>query len=126
MLHSEALGGVGGQALAQPICHAYGGAAVVGSTVFVPCNEGLQQLQVAPDGSLTLGWQVQVPGSPVVGGHTVYSLDRGGTLHALDIETGQARATITVGATSRFATPTLYQDRVFIGTMTGIVAVTGS
>ncbi len=97
VLHSEALEGVGGQALAQPICHAYGGAAVVGSTVFVPCNEGLQQLQVAPDGSLTLGWQaVQFPGSPVVGGHTVYSLDRGGTLHALDIETGQARATITV------------------------------
>ena len=127
VLHSEALGGVGGQALTQPICHAYGGAAVVGSTVFVPCNEGLQQLQVAPGGSLTLGWQaVGVPGSPVVGGHTVYSLDRGGALHALDIETGQERATVTVGATSRFASPTLYQDRVFIGTNTGIVAVTGS
>jgi hypothetical protein len=40
VLHSEALGGVGGQALAQPICHAYGGAVVVGSTVFVPRNEG--------------------------------------------------------------------------------------
>jgi len=127
VLHSAALGGVAGQALAQPVCHAYGGAAVVGSTIFVPCNEGLQQLQVGPTASLTLGWQaVQVPGSPVVGGHTVYSLDRGGTLYALDIETGQARATVTVGATSRFATPTLYQGRVFIGTMTGIVAVTGS
>jgi outer membrane protein assembly factor BamB len=74
-----------------------------------------------------LGWQaVGVPGSPVVGGHTVYSLDRGGTLHALDIETSQERATVAVGATSRFASPTLYQDRVFIGTNTGIVAVTGS
>jgi len=126
VLHSEALGGVGGQVLAQPICHAYGGAAVVGSSVFVPCNEGLQQLQVGPDGNLTLGWQARVPGSPVVGGHTVYSLDRGGTLYALDIASGQARATVAVGATSRFATPTLYQDRMFVGTLTGIVAVTGS
>jgi outer membrane protein assembly factor BamB len=127
VLHSDALGGVGGQVVEEPICHAYGGAAVVGSIVFVPCNEGLQQLQVGPDGSLTLGWQAnQVPGSSVVGGHTVYSLDRGGTLHALDIETGQARATVSVGPTTRFATPTLFQDRVFIGTLTGIVAVTGS
>jgi outer membrane protein assembly factor BamB len=126
VLHSEALGGVGGQVLAQPVCHAFGGAAVVGSTVFVPCNEGLQQLQVGSDGNLILGWRARVPGSPVVGGHTVYSLDRGGTLYALDIATGQARATVPVGATSRFATPTLYQDRVFIGTLTGIVAVTGS
>jgi len=126
VLHSEALGGVGAQALAEPICHAYGGAAVVGSTVFVPCIEGLQQIQVGPTGSLTLGWRAQAPGSPVVGGHTVYSLDRGGTLYALDIETGQARATVAVGATSRFATPTLYQDRAFVGTLTGIVAVTGS
>ena len=127
VLHSDALGGVGGQVLTKPICHAYGGAAVVGSTVFVPCNEGVQQLQIGPDGSLTLGWQAKlVPGSPVVGGHTVYNLDRSGTLYALDIATGQVRATVTVGLTSRFATPTLYQDRVFIGTMTGIVAVTGS
>lgn len=126
VLHSKALGGVGGQALAEPICHAYGGAAVVGSTVFVPCNEGLQQLQVGPTASLTLGWQAQAPGSPVVGGHTVYSLDRSGNLYALDIETGQVRDTVRVGATSRFATPTLYQDHVFIGTLTGIVAVTGS
>jgi outer membrane protein assembly factor BamB len=127
LLHSNALGGVGGQMLAIPVCHAYGGAAVVGSTLFVPCNEGVQQIQVGPVGNLTLGWQAgRVPGSPVVGGHTVYSLDRGGTLYALDIETGKVRATVNVGATSRFATPTLYGDRVFIGTLAGIVAVAAS
>jgi hypothetical protein len=67
VLHSEAVGGVGSQVLAQPICHAYGGAAVVGTTVFVPCNEGVQQLEIAADGRLTLGWQAKlVPGSPVI------------------------------------------------------------
>jgi hypothetical protein len=33
------------------------------------------------------------------------------------------RATISVGTTSRFATPTLFQNTIFVGTMTGIVAV---
>lgn len=124
VLRSNSLGGVGGQVVAKPMCHAYGGAAVVGSTVFVPCNEGLQQVEVGPGARLTLGWQArQVPGSPVVGGHTIYSLDRSGTLHALDANTGQERAAVAVGATSRFATPTLFPNRVFIGTLTGVVAV---
>jgi outer membrane protein assembly factor BamB len=127
-LRADALGGVGGQLQSQPVCHAYGGAAVVGSTVFVPCNEGVQQIQVSTDGSFTLGWRAaNVPGSPVIGGHTVYALERNGTLHALDLETGKDRtATVNVGASSRFATPTLFQNRVFIGTLTGIVAVTVS
>ncbi len=124
-LHTNALGGVGGQLQSQNVCHSYGGAAVVGSTLFVPCNEGVQQIQVNPDGSFTLGWRAaNVPGSPVVGGHTVYTLERNGALHALDLETGKDRtATVNVGATSRFATPTLFQNRIFIGTLTGIVAV---
>jgi outer membrane protein assembly factor BamB len=65
-----------------------------------------------------------VTGSPVIGGHTVYSLDPGGgMLYALDSATGSVRATISVGTTSRFATPTLFQNTVLIGTQTGIVAV---
>lgn len=124
LVHADALGGVGGQALAQPVCHAYGGAAVVGSTIFVPCTEGLQQVQVGPGATLKLGWRSQAPGSPVVGGHTVYNLDRSGNLYALNADTGQVRATVGLGATSRFATPALYQDRIFVGTMNSIVAVT--
>jgi outer membrane protein assembly factor BamB len=127
VLNSQKLGGVGGQLLTQPVCHAYGGAAIVGNTAFIPCNEGVQQIQVGPGGALSLGWRAQgIPGSPVVGGHTVYSLDRSGTLHALDIQTGGQRATIAVGQTSRFATPTLYKDRVFVGTMAGVAAVIAS
>jgi outer membrane protein assembly factor BamB len=125
-LHANALGGVGGQIQSQTVCHAYGGAAVVGSTLFLPCNEGVQQIQVSADGNFTLGWRAaNVPGSPVVGGHTVYTLERNGTLHALVLETGKDRtATVNVGATSRFATPTLFQNRIFIGTLTGVIAVT--
>ncbi len=127
LLHADRLGGVGGQALVKPICDAYGGAAVLGSVVFVPCPGGLQQVKVGPGIALTLGWRAsQVPGSPIIGGHTVYSLDpSSGTLYALDSESGSVKATLSVGSTSRFATPTLSAGRLFVGTLTGVVAVTG-
>jgi outer membrane protein assembly factor BamB len=65
-----------------------------------------------------------VTGSPVIGGQTVYSLDPGGgVLYALNAATGEVRATLSVGITSRFATPALSQQSIFIGTMTSIVAV---
>ncbi len=128
LLRADALGGVGGQALAQPVCRAYGGAALVGSVLFVPCTDGLQQVQVGPGIHLAANWKAptNVTGSPVVGGHTVYSLDPSGTLYALDSASGQVRTTVPVGATSRFATPTLSGDHVFIGTLTGVVAVVAS
>jgi outer membrane protein assembly factor BamB len=126
LLHAGALGGVGGQAQVMPVCAAFGGAAVAGSTLFVPCTDGLRQVLVGPGASLSLGWQAQAPitGSPIVGGHTVYSLDPGGVLYALDAASGNVRATLSVGATSRFATPALSGNQVFVGTLTGVVAVT--
>jgi outer membrane protein assembly factor BamB len=125
LLHADALGGVGGEVLSKDVCGAYGGAASVGSVLFLPCNEGLQQVRVGPGATFTLGWRAaQVPGSPVVGGQTVYSLDRGGTLYALDSGSGKARATVSVGVeVSRFATPTLWENYVFVGTLTGVVGV---
>ncbi len=123
LLHANNLGGVGGQIQSLTLCHAYGGAAMVGSTLFVPCIEGVQQVQIA-NNQMTAGWRASgVPGSPVVGGNTVYSMASNGTLHALDINTGQDRATVSVGATTRFATPTLYGEQIFVGTTQGIVAV---
>ena len=128
LLRANALGGVGGQALVSNVCHAYGGAASVGSVLFVPCTEGLQQVLVGPGVRLTPGWRApgRVSGSPVVGGHTVYSLDPGGTLYALDADTGWVRATVPVGQTSRFATPTLSGGYGFVGTLTGVVAIARS
>ena len=128
LLHANALGGVGGQALMASICSSYGGAASVGSQIFLPCTDGLRQVLVGPGSRLTLGWHAnqQVVGSPVVGGNTVYSLDRNGTLYALNSQTGAIITTVSVGSTSRFATPTLSGNHVYVGTMTGVVAVTVS
>jgi outer membrane protein assembly factor BamB len=126
LLHANALGGVGGQAWEGQVCRAFGGAAVLESSAFVPCTDGLRQVQVDPSGRITLGWHAapNVNGSPIVGGQTVYSLDPQGTLYALDSGSGAVRASISVGVTTRFATPTLSSDQVFVGTLAGVVAVT--
>jgi outer membrane protein assembly factor BamB len=129
LLRANHLGGVGGQIQTVAVCAAgaYGGAAVDGSEAFIPCADGVREIQLGSGGSLLAGWQApsQVSGSPVIGGTTVYSLaPSGGMLYALDAATGSVRATVSVGATSRFATPTLFHTTIVVGTLTGVVAVT--
>src|SRR6266849_2576107 len=126
LLRADHLGGIGGQIQTNSLCSAYGGAAVSGLSLFIPCSDGLRQLQLEAGAHLAPGWPAsqQVTGSPVIGGQTAYSLDPGnGVLYALNAATGEVRATLSVGTASRFATPTLSQGSIFIGTMTGIVAV---
>lgn len=119
------LGGVGGQVDSLNICAgAYGGAASVGPRVFIPCVDGLRQVSVDANGQITSGWKTDVPGSPIIGGHTVYSLGSDGTLAALNIDNGSQRASFNVGNVSRFATPTLSGTTLYVGTLTGITAVT--
>ena len=127
-LQANYLGGIGGQIQTISVCAAgaYGGAAVNGSVAFIPCTDGLREIQLDSGGTLNIGWQAsgEVTGSPIIGGNTVYSLNPGGgTLYALNTATGSVRASVSVGTTSRFATPTLFQNTIFVGTMTGIVAV---
>jgi len=127
LLHADALGGVGGQIQELSVCPSYGGDAAIGSEVFVPCTDGVRQIIIGSGPSMSVGWhtQSQITGSPIVGGNTVYSLDpNGGVLYALNASNGAVRATLSVGTTSRFATPTLSGNQVFVGTLNGVVAAT--
>ena len=129
LLHANALGGIGGQAAVVKICYglAMGGAASVASDVFVPCSDGLRRVLDTPETTLTVDWHtsVQINLPPIVGGHTVYSLDPSGTLYALDIDTGLVRTKLSLGfAVPHFATPALSQGRIFVGTTVGVSAVT--
>lgn len=110
------------------ICNglAMGGAATVGSQVFVPCSDGLRRVLVEPGPKLTVDWhapeQIDLP--PIVGGNTVYSLDQDGTLYALDIATGRVRTKLTLGfAVPHFVTPTISDGGLYVGTTEGVVAV---
>lgn len=123
ILHSNALGGIGGQVSEQDVCRSFGGAATVGMTIYVPCTSGVLQLTVDTNGQMHQGWQAgNVVGSPVVGGNTLYCASND-TLYALDRANGQIIASFRVGTVNRFATPTISGTTVFVGTYAGIVAV---
>lgn len=126
VLKAGNLGGIGGQTTVVSLCRAFGGDAAIGSQVFVPCTTGLRSIKVSTTGQITPGWQAPsaIQGSPVAGGHTVYDLDIHGILFALNSATGAVRTSITIGTCSRFATPTLSGNMIFVGTYAGIVAVT--
>lgn len=126
VLRQGHLGGIGGQVSATDVCLPYGGAAVDGSVVYLPCTDGLRAVRVDSAGHLHVLWHAsgQIAGSPVVGGGRVWALDQsGGVLHALDPATGQTLQQVPVGETSRFATPAIYGSLVLVPTLTGMAYV---
>jgi outer membrane protein assembly factor BamB len=125
----DRLGGVGGQLAQLSECRSFGGSAVAagsggGAVAYLPCSEGLTQFTVGADDRLTQGWRsADVNSSPVLVGHTVWAVNNAGVLHGLDAATGAARATVTVGAASRFATPAVSGTALVVPTLTGVTAV---
>jgi outer membrane protein assembly factor BamB len=112
------------------VCGAYGGAAVDGTTAYLPCwhGDGTAAVSVADD-QIKVLWRGPrgAAGSPVVGGGAVWTVDwDGGTLYALDPRTGKTRGQVTVGTLPHFASPTLSGNLALIGTMHGVVAVSGA
>ncbi|MDQ2884488.1 MAG: PQQ-binding-like beta-propeller repeat protein [Chloroflexota bacterium] len=131
LLHANALGGVGGQIETANVCQgsAMGGTATLGLQVFVPCSDGIRQIQVSPDAHMTMGWHApsHVTMPPVIEGHTLYSLSSDGSLHALNVDTGTQRTQLNLNTTlPHFVTPTVSGNQVFVGTMSGVIAVTVS
>jgi hypothetical protein len=127
LLDPARLGGIGGQLTQAPICPAFGGSAVSGSTVYLPCTDGTRAVDVTPAGGLTVRWKAPVPadGSPVVGGGAIWVTNtEAGILYALDPASGTPRAQIQVGELPHFASPTLAGPHVYLGTTTGVIAIT--
>lgn len=129
LLNAARLGGVGGQLASGPVCPAFGGAAVSGTTVYVPCPTGLAAVRAAGNRIKVL-WRGpgQGSGSPVVGGGAVWVAGPdSGVLYELDPATGQVRQQITIArALPHFVSPSLAGGLVLIGTMTGVTAVSGA
>jgi outer membrane protein assembly factor BamB len=129
LLDAAHLGGVGGQLASGPVCAAFGGAAVSGTTVYVPCLfDGLAAVDTAGN-RVTVRWRgpAEGSGSPAVGGGVVWvAAPDSGVLYELDPATGQVRQQIRVaGSLPHFASPSLAGGLVLIGTMTGVTAVAG-
>lgn len=128
VLRQGRLGGIGGQVSTAQICASYGGAAVAGNIVYLPCTDGVRALRVDAGGHLHVEWRFSpgASGSPVVGGGRVWILDPGaGILYAAATGTGAVEEQVSVGSTSRFATPALYGRLVLVPTMAGLTIVSG-
>jgi hypothetical protein len=126
VLRQGDLGGIGGEVSQRDLCRSFGGTAVEGDTVYLPCTDGVRAVQVGSTGQLQPRWQAdsEIAGSPVVGGGRVWAVAQDEhTLHALDPSTGKSRAEVQVGAVSRFATPAISGDLVLVPTLSGVVYV---
>ena len=120
------LGGIGGQVSVKNVCLSFGGAAVDGNVVYLPCTDGVRAARVDDGGQLHVLWHASgsTTGSPVIGGGRVWTLDTtAGVLHALDPATGQSLGQADVGVANRFATPALYGKNVIVPTLAGIAVV---
>jgi polyvinyl alcohol dehydrogenase (cytochrome) len=113
LLDGSALGGVGGQRADLGLCtggDVDGGDAVAGTVVYLPCQRGLEAVQVgtSPPG-LTMLWQTSTgaSGPPIVAGDLVWSMGKA-TLDGLDPKTGTAVVTLRVGQpANHFPTPSV-------------------
>jgi len=126
VLRAGDLGGIGGQHSEVELCRSFGGAAVAGSTVYVPCADGVRAARIDGQGRIVPGWHAEesITGSPVLGGGRLYSVSpEAGVLNALDPATGKVRERVSVGRTSRFATPAISGTRLFVPTLGGITIV---
>lgn len=119
--------GIGGQTYAAPLCTAFGVSAATGQTVFVPCTNGVTRVVVNRNGTFTKSWTLPsdgghaVNGSPVVGNGVIFSV-ASGRLYAANASGGLI-GSVGVGSTNRFTTPALDASSVYVGTNTGVVAV---
>jgi outer membrane protein assembly factor BamB len=129
LVSSAHLGGVGGQVAQASVCPAYGAAAVQGSTVYEPCEQGgMAAISTAGD-KLRVLWRgpASAWGSPVVGGGAVWVTDwNAGTLYELNPATGATRASLSLGTSlPHFASLSMTGSHAYLGTSQGVVAVGG-
>jgi polyvinyl alcohol dehydrogenase (cytochrome) len=122
------LGGIGGQRSQSDVCRVFGSAAVSGTTLFLPCRDGIRSATLDPgSGTLRPGWHGPsgAKGSPVVAGGAVWVVDYdGGLLYLLDPGSGKVRSQLAIGEAPHFASPTVAAGHGYVGTMTGVVSVT--
>lgn len=101
VLNKAALGGIGGEVSQQSLCRSFGGTAVVGSVVYVPCTDGVRAVRINTDGTMTVLWHAasNINGTPTAGGGYLFVLDiSAGVLNVLNPATGASVWTLPVGA----------------------------
>jgi polyvinyl alcohol dehydrogenase (cytochrome) len=123
-------GGIGGQqAQLSTDCgvHLDGGTAVVGTTVYLPCLNGIIAVQAtASPPSLRLLWSSGTGGGPpIVAAGLVWTIGQDGTLYGLDPSTGAVRQQAAIGApANHFPTPSVGAGLLLAPSADRVVAFT--
>ncbi len=122
------LGGVGAEVTRLGGCTAFGGAAVVGRTVLMPCR-GEDAIRALRVGRSSLRWGWTSPGvysSPVVAGRYVYVADQGsGDLVVLRLDDGRVVERHHVGEMPHFSSQIVSGRWVFVPSLQGVAAFRG-
>jgi hypothetical protein len=130
LLNAHHLAGVGSQVALGPVCPSYGGMAVLGTVAYVPCEGGGMAAVSTSGSTITVLWRgpPAAAGSPVLGGGAVWVPDwSAGVLYELIPGNGHVRHKIRLGSPlPHFASPSLSGRLVLVGTMHGVVAVSGA
>ena len=134
LLDTRRPGGIGRPLAEQPICGAYGAAAVDGSVVYEPCDgDGTAAVWVsAAERRIRVLWNgpAAANGSPSVGGGAVWVTGCNGApgvLYELDPADGHALDSIPLGAAlPHFSSLSLANGTAYVSTLTGVVAVSGA
>jgi outer membrane protein assembly factor BamB len=120
--------GVGSAVARLDGCTAFGGPAVVGRTVLMPCL-GQQQIRALHVGRHGMHWVWSADGlysSPVVAGSRVYVADRdSGDLVVLRLRNGSVVQRISAGNLTHFPSSVVDGGFVFVPTLTGVTAFHG-
>ena len=122
LVHTAAMGQLGGPAYQANACTSFGGDAYTPGTVFVSCSDGVRafSLSTSPP-SFSLRWRgpSNANGSPIVAAGLVWvAAYKAGTLYGLDPATGAVRVTQQTPSMSpvHFVTPAASDGRLFLAT----------
>jgi outer membrane protein assembly factor BamB len=125
--HQEATMGATGDAIMGSACSEDidGGAAVVGTTVYLPCLAGTVAVRAtsSPPG-LHLLWSSGVGGGPpIVAAGLVWTIGQNGVLYGLDPATGKVRQQVTIGVpANHFPTPSVADGLLLAPAADNVVA----
>jgi outer membrane protein assembly factor BamB len=129
LLNQANLGHIGGELHSATVCDSFGGTALLGTRLFVPCTDGTRAIDIQT-GTFQVAWQAadgSTNSPPVVGGGAVWVLGVGSrVLYALDPNSGATITALFVGPLQHFVTPTLSGPDVFVPISQGILAVSGA
>jgi hypothetical protein len=112
-----------------PGTSAFGATAWDGSHLYVPCNDGIQQVNVnITHRTMSLGWKGPGKSSPLLAGGALWTVDWSTSrLYALSRATGAIASgfPIAINSAPHFAAPSAALGLVLIGTLSGVSAYAG-